>query len=166
MTPVTRAYVLPRCSVAIYETVDDGDTLGTLVWTAQSVDNLRISEAYDEVQEFATGIPYPETHHLAERHELTFDAVWNVAAKMVRNQQYILAITWQDAALGASTNHWVRRFYVGVTTSRRELGSREGNEFGSSNTLRAKYYVEEEHDGEIPEGGSEPGGTKPGDPVC
>lgn len=140
MTPVSQVYVLPRCDVALYADAGSG-VLGALVWTAQQVDNLRVSERFNEVEHFATGVPYAETHHLDGKHELTFDATWNVAAALARNTSYILAVTFNNANLNGA-NAWVRRFYSGVTTSSRDIASRDANEFGSSNTLRAQYYVE------------------------
>lgn len=152
MQPVSRVYVLPRCCVALYNVgagdIVDGEPLGDPVWTAEQVEGIRISESFVEFEQFATNSPYPEIHHLNERHEISFDAVWNVAAKMKRNTYYILALTWQDANLSAATTrHWIKRYYFGVTTAGRNIESREGNEFLSTNILRAQHYYEQESDG-------------------
>lgn len=161
MSPVPRVYVLPRCSVALYETGNGDITvdnpLGNMVWVAQQVDNLRIGEHYDEVEQFATGSPYPDIHHTREHHEIIFDAVWNVGAKLKRNTEYQLVMTFQDASLGNQTGHFLKRFYYGVTTPSRNIDSRDANEFGSGNTLRAKFYEETEDDG-APSGGDGGGG--------
>ncbi len=141
MQPVARVYTLPRSTVELY-TAGDDYTLGSLVWTALQVDNIRIHQAYQEVLQFYTGVPYPETHHTLESNEISFEAVWNISAALHRNTEYILVITWQDASLGDGSRSWVRRFYGGVTTSSRDINSREANEFGSANVLKAKFFSE------------------------
>ena len=141
VTPVDRVYVLPRCNIELWEDAGDG-VLGDPVWTAEEVENVRIREELNTVFEHRTGIPYAKAHHLDERHEIVFDAVWNVDAVLGRNTEYILGITFQDASLYTETRHWVRRFYHGVTTQARDLQSRDGNEFVSSNTLIAQYMEE------------------------
>ncbi len=161
MQPVPRVYTLPRSRVELY-TTGDGDTLGSLVWTAYQVDNLRVHEAFTEVLQFYTGVPYPETHHTLAIHEISFDAIWNVGAKLQRNTEYILAITWQDASLGTGSQSYVRRFYGGVTTSSRDIGSREANEFGSGNVLKAKFYSETVGGGSA----HDAGGNPVGDPIA
>ncbi len=139
MTAAANVYTLPRCSVSLWT----GDT--TLVesaWTAEQVDDLKVRETAVEYEYWPTGAPYPETRHRNIGHEIEFDAIWNVAAALAQNVEYILAITWQNATLSGTGTSWVRRFYHGVTTSAREISSRDGNEFGSSNTLKAQYFTE------------------------
>lgn len=173
--PVERVYVLPRCSVILYADAGSG-VLGAEQWRAKSLEDLRIRESFDQVKEYQTGIPYPTVRHLGENHEISFDSVWNVAAKMVRNTSYILDVTFRDASLGTSTNGYVRRFYYGVTTSSRDIGSRDGNEFASSNSLSANYYNEIEGSNSSQAGGSwteeadggtySPDPTRAGDETC
>jgi hypothetical protein len=135
MSGVTNAYVLPRCTVGLYT---EGSVL---LWTALSVENLRVSESYDFEVRKPTGIPYPDIHPTTEHHELTFDAIWNISAVMGRTSR-ILVVVFRDGGFGATTKAWVKRVYYGVLTARREVGSREGNEFTSGNTLQALYYTE------------------------
>lgn len=142
MPAVPRVYVLPRCAVELFTTGDD-NTLGTLVWTAAQVDNLRIGERYEVVVRHRTGEPYPERHHTAESHEITFDAVWNINAVMSRNVEYILALTWLDASLGATSKTYVRRYYAKVMTDSRDVSSRDANEMVSSNTLTAAWKTDD-----------------------
>lgn len=144
MSPVGNVYALPNCEISLYATGED-NTLGALLWSAQQVQTLRVRESFVEVEHWATGLPYPEVRHVGERHELEFEAVWNVAAAMSKNVEHVLAVTWKNATLSGTGSSWVRRFYNGVTTSGRDIGSLDGNEFTSSNALRAKYYTEATH---------------------
>jgi len=143
MPAVSKVYALPRCTVSLYVLVGD-EGLGALVWLGQSVENLRIRESFDEVRHQPTGIPWPEIHHTNEEHEITFDGIWNVMASMQRNVQYALQIAWEDANLGAAATSTITRKYVGVTTSSRDIASRDGNEFVSTNVLKAKYHTADE----------------------
>jgi hypothetical protein len=150
MAAVPHVYVLPRCNVDLYESGSDY-SMGALAWSARQVDNLRVSESFDVVPQVTTGVPYPEPHHTTEHHEITFDAVWNVAAVLMqrisgsaqtgRNAQYVMVITFLDGSVGTAGNT-ITRTYYGVTLPSRTLTSRQANEFGSSNTLTAKYYTE------------------------
>ncbi len=146
MAAVPRVFVLPRCSVEVFETDPISLTAGDSVWSAKQVDNLRITENYNEIERFSTGIPYPETHHTDERHSIIFEAIWNVEARLARNQAFIMVINFDDATQRGSARSFVNRTYYGVTTSSRDIGSRDANEFGSGNTLKAQYYAEETGD--------------------
>lgn len=151
--PVNRVFVLPRCDIALYEDAGNG-VLGSLVWTVESMESLRISESFRVVLDYLTGIPYPRRRHLDATHQITFDAVWNVSARLSRSTRYILSITWLDASISNTPKGWVRRYYHGVTTSDRDISSRDGNEFTSSNTLDAEYYVESEDGDATQRGGA------------
>lgn len=166
MQRVPRVFVLPRCNIRIWATGESG-TVGALNFQAQNVKGLRISEDFNEVEEFLTGVPYPDNHHLDARHSVTFDAVWNIGAKLVRNVEHVMEIVWLDASLGPASRAWVRRFYSKVTTSSRHIESDDSNEFGSGNTLKAKYYVQSQGDsgaGSNPYNPSNPDDRDPGDP--
>jgi hypothetical protein len=141
MQAVARVYVLPRCDISLY--ADTGNwTKGSLLWTAKQVDNLRVSERWDEVEEYQTGLPYPVTHHFNERHSLTIDSLWQIAMAMARNTEYVLVCTFKDASLSAATRTTVTRTYYGVMLASREIAARDSNELGATTSLNAKHMDE------------------------
>lgn len=150
---VQRVFTLPRCDVALYEDAGSG-VLGSLVWTARNLENVRISESFVPYEEWLTGQPYPRIRHLHSRHGIALDGVWDVNLGLRRNTQYVLAITWLDASLSASPQGWIRRYYHRVTTGDHEIASRDSNEFTGGLTLQAQYYIETSDGDDTQSGGT------------
>lgn len=140
VNPVSRVYTLPRCSLQLH--LLSGDTsLGALQWTSVNTESLNVHEAFQEVTFQSTGMPWPEVKHINEIHELSWDGIWDVLSIIQPNTQYALVVTWRDANLANASQSTVTRRYVGVTTSSRDIRSRDNNEFTSSHVLRAKTHI-------------------------
>lgn len=160
--PVPSVFTLPRCQISLFEDAGDG-VLGEELYTARNVESFKSAERLTQIEVTPTGIPHPEIHSMGEHHELSWDGVWNVAAKMKRGDAYILAVTWQDATIEKDERAWQRRYYQGVSCASRDITSRDGNEFTSSNALSAKWFVEAESE----EGGPQTPVTPiPGTATC
>ena len=156
--PVDYVFTLPRCDMALHADAGNG-TIGELLWAMENVDSARFAGNYETVERRLTGVPHPVRHQTAERHEISIDAVWNIAGALRRGQEHILAVTWLDATEQKHDREWQRRYYVGVTMGSEDVNSRDGIEFTSAHTLTANYYV-------ATTGTGTPEAITPGEAVC
>lgn len=137
--PVASVFVLPRARLELFEDADDCE-LGASALVIKQLENVRLSDRFDAVRTKFTGVPHPEPFHLAEEHSISADGIWDIAAAMQRNHDYILVITWQEGSLKIEANSaWHRLYYFKARIDATEAGSRDSNEFTGTLNISASY---------------------------
>lgn len=135
-------YFLHEAIVSLYPAAGDGSLTGAAVWSGAYANGLRFSHSLEELVLSGSGDLYGTARHIDEANIIAIDRTWILRKTdltdfmPVRNQQYVLQITWQSGGY-----IFVRTFY-GVTGRSIEQNSQGTNQFLTNQVFRAQYFAD------------------------
>jgi hypothetical protein len=137
---------LPDATVSLFASNDAGTAaIGEALWSSARVQNMRMAYRFDEQETFPTGLPYAQTKHINERHEISIGQLWVQEAtpfEMVRNAFYVLKVAWvKQYGASPATDAIiadVSRIYYGVMPRNFDLSG--DIEFAANITFKANFF--------------------------
>jgi hypothetical protein len=143
---IEAAYSVPLSNVTLWQPNSFGNPFGSVIWTANCLEDVGIKDSFEEKLSRPSGTRYPATHHVNESHFINLPGLMDFSMVMQRNQYFVMYIAWLQGDLGpyAPNPRWRDRTYFGVTymdLAANGRGPEGGNEIHQRQNFRAQFYI-------------------------
>lgn len=174
MTPnntVEAIFTVPYSNVALYASDANGNAFGSLLWTANCIENVQLKDSFVEKLTKPSGVKFKNTHHVDGDHFVTIPGLADFSFLPVRNTYFVLYVGFVQADRGPvppqNSPKFRDRTYYGVTYMGMDASGRDmagGAPMGQSLQFRAQFFLANTGIGALPGPAgylSEPGVSEP-----
>lgn len=151
MTPantVEAIYTIPYAILTIWMPNSFGNPFGSILWTAQCVNQITIKDTLVEKLTKPTGVRYKNTHHVDQDSFVTVSGLVDFTFPLQRNVYFVMYISWIQADQGPVPPKvnaiWRDRTYFGVTQMNRGIQGLNESDFhlGQDQQFRSQFFLE------------------------